>query len=152
MASLKRLIPNRRLSSKSIQNHLQANIVDEVVRKGLQVITTRLVWKMSKPDLQNAKLLIANKRNFADSIIAKQEDVLFFFSCLSAIQERKRKMQESNTLCSDEDEEDDGLFPLTYPALNYWIVVSAKEEDLEGVLFRALLDSGLDIDELKPIN
>ena len=91
MAHLKRIIPNRRLSSKSIQNHLQSSIVEDVIAKNLQVIAARLVWKTAKTDLPNAKRLITNKRNFADAIIAQQQGVLYFFSCLTSMQERKRK-------------------------------------------------------------
>ena len=150
MAHLKQIIPNRRLSSKSIQNHLQSNIVEDVIAKNLQVIAARLVWKTSKSDLQNAKRLITNKRNFADSIIAKEQGVLYFFSCLTSMQERKRKRQEGASNSNDEDAEEEPELPI-YPALNYWIVVVPGRDEMERLLFQELLNSNLDIQELKPI-
>ena len=149
MAHLKRIIPNRRLSSKSIQNHLQSSIVEDVLAKNLQVIAARLVWKTAKNDLQNAKRLITNKRNFADAIIAQQQGVLYFFSCLTSMQERKRKRQ-GGLASNDEDEEEESELPI-YPALNYWIVILPGRDDIERLLFQQLLNSNLDIQELKPI-
>ena len=150
MAHLKQIIPNRRLSSKSIQNHLQSSIVEDIIAKNLRVIAARLIWKTSKTDLQNAKRLITNKRNFADSIIAQQHGVLYFFSCLTSMQERKRKRQEGSPNSNDEDTEEEPVLPI-YPALNYWIVVVPGRDEIERVLFQQLLNSSLDIQELKPI-
>lgn len=151
MAHLRRMIPNRRLSSKAIQNQLQANIVEDILAKNLKVLTARLVWKTSKRELQNAKLLITNKRNFADAMVAKQEGILYFFSCLTALQERKRKRMDSQPVSDDEEDDEGSDVPTLYPAINYWIVHTPRVEDLERVLFQQLLNSSLDIDELKPI-
>ena len=146
MSRLKRLIPNRRLSSKAIQNQLQANFVEEIVSKNLKVVTARLVWKTSRGELINAKRLITTKRNFADAIVARQQDVIYFFSCLTSVHERKRKHSSG----AEEDAEPDQL-PLIYPAINYWIVCAPGHQEFERILFQKLMDSQLDIHDLKPI-
>lgn len=152
MTSLTRAIPNRRLTSKAVANHLRCLIVDPVVERKWSVVTARLVWKTSKEELENAKRLITNKRNQCDSIVASQDGVILFFSCLSSLQDRKRKIDENENEADSIDDNDD-VFPLVYPSINYWVVyrTPTSEDNFERSLFHSLLHSSLDITDLKPI-
>ena len=134
------------MSSQAIRNELQANFVEEIVCKDLKVVTARLVWKTSRAELLNAKRLITTKRNFSDAIVARQQDVLYFFSCLTSVHERKRKHSSG-----EEEDPDFDQLPLIYPAINYWIVCAPGNQEFERILFQKLMDSKLDIYELKPI-
>ena len=139
-------VPKRRLTSQTIKNLLEKNIVNDLVLDKLEVITARLVWRVStRQDGDRSKMLIANKRNNCDSIVARVSGVLFFFSCISVIENRKRKSSSSGSEDEGRDEK------TTYPCVNYWIVTQGFVKDRERVLFSKLMASGLDISDVKPI-
>ena len=136
-------VPKRRLTSQTIRNLVEKNVVNDLVINKLDVITARLVWRTSsRQDDERAKNLISNKRNSCDAIVASINGVVFFYSCVSVIEHRKRKrVSEDET--SDEKN--------TFPCINYWIVCQKLIREREQVIFAKLMDSGLDISDVKPI-
>lgn len=158
---LRSALPNRRLTSKAVGNQLKSRIVsDIVVANQLEVLTSRLVWRTENNN--NAKNLIATKRNQCDALIADEKSVLFFFSCLSCMDMKKRKRpilkdetKDSSPPNSAEEPEssaDEEEEPSVYPAINYWIVhTPVPGLNLQVMLNKTLLESDLDITEIKPI-
>ena len=155
---LRASLPNRRLTSKAVGNRLKSRIVNDIViENGLNVITSRLVWRTDND--QQAKRLIVTKRNQCDALIAKNESVLFFVSCLTSMDSSKRKKRtpvnpdddnNASEAHSDSSEEDEPV--KIYPGINYWIAHSAIPGlDLQTSLHGDLLQSDLDITEVKPI-
>ena len=80
-----------------------------------------------------------------DAIVSTVDGVLFFYSCVSVIENRKRKSRSES---EDENESDEKQ---TYPCINYWIVTKMLVKEREQVLFAKLMKSGLDISDVKPI-
>ena len=139
-------VPKRRLTSQTVRNLVEKHVVNDLILNKLEVITARLVWRVStRQDCQRAKQLIANKRNNCDAIVSTVDGVLFFYSCVSVIENRKRKSRSES---EDENESDEKQ---TYPCINYWIVTKMLVKEREQVLFAKLMKSGLDISDVKPI-
>lgn len=150
-------IPNRRLTSKAVGNQLRATIVEEVLDKHYQVLTARLVWKATESSLKDAKRLICYKRNQCDSLIADEEGVMFLVSCLSLVQDRKRKRTQEpsqdldKSVSSGEQTKEEVAVPV-FPAINYWICYALPSHiDFEKQLFSKLLRAQLDISDIKLI-
>lgn len=149
------VIPNRRLTSKAVGNQLRAVIAQEVLERNWKVLTARLVWKASKESLKRAKELISYKRNQCDSIVTGENGVMFIVSCLSMVQERKRKRAKEGDVEQDEqslESSEEADFPIVYPAINYWIAYAMPPNvDFEKLLFSKLMKAQLDITEVKQI-
>ena len=137
-------VPKRRLTSQRIRNLLEKNVVNDLVLNKLEVIACRLVWRANtRKDGDRAKLLIANKRNNCDSIVSAVDGVLFFFSCVTVLENRKRK--------SPSGTDDDNTAKTTYPCVNYWVVTKKFVQNIEQTLFSKLMSSEMDITDIKSL-
>jgi len=116
-------LPKRRLSNESIKNLVEKFVVNDLVLGKSDVFSARLTWRTSsKEDGVRAKNLISNKRNSCDSIVSSIKGVLFFYSCVTVIENRKRK-----TPGSDDESRDDKT---AFPCINYWIVMEKFSKEV----------------------
>lgn len=92
-------------------------VVNDLVVDKIDVFTARLTWRTSsKEDGVRAKTLISNKRNSCDAIVSTITGTLFFFSCVTVIENRKRKRQGHEQDNSSEDK-------TAFPCINYWVAI-----------------------------
>ena len=132
-SDLEEFTPKRELREIPLRRALLSYVVPVFVAK-YQAIAVRTLWK-----LENASDVMWGKRQQLEGDLRKIPNVVAFFSCATALEERKRNHEGRRTFL---------------PGFAFWIVFDWPEymvQAFENMVCQRLLDAGLEIDSCKSV-
>ena len=145
--------PEDTLRCKPLREGLKRYIVPQVVAK-YNIVSLRAVWTLERLAVDAS---IWEKRRELEVILLAQDEIVAFFSCITALSQRKppkkRKRKEEND-SSEESEEEDNESKIPLPGLSFWIVCDWPEygiKKLEGTISKLFQEAGLNIERCKAI-
>lgn len=126
--------PRKEMREPRLQQALRSFIVPAFTAK-YEIIAVRALWHNAE-----AERNLWGKRRNLETILKQMHNVVAFFSCITAVDTRKRKNNESERKIE--------------PGYSFWIAVDWPGFGLQKMcnkIEQSFLSSGLDISTCKPI-
>ena len=160
--------PNSTLRSPVLRNALKAYVVPPFL-KNYNIVALRALWDKERMPV------IWKKRREMEIILLANDNIVAFFSCITALQEkstgkrkhaleeesRKRKYipnNESDVEESESEEDEESVAnvgeKVNYPGVSFWIVCNWPEYGIEKIeleLTKQFLEAGLNIRKCRAV-
>ena len=145
--------PQNQLRSKVIKKALKAFVVGTLTKK-YQVCAVRSLC-LNGTDREKTWLI----RRMLESSLEQNPHIVCFFSCITALKEKKKKVNNKKFNHDENESDSDGEYDIQSeevfcPGIAFWIVFDWPESGLaafEEYISREILTAGLDIDSCKAI-
>ena len=144
--------PQNTLRSQVMKNALKAFIVPAFLRK-YNIVALRALWSV---DRLSENSTIWKKRRELEVLLLSNDNIVAFFSCITALQEKKLKKNHVAAEDSGTDAEEDNSVGevINFPGISFWIVCEWPEcslQKIETMISKQFLESGLNLLQCKAI-
>ena len=147
-------VPQTTLRCQPLRTALKAYIVPPFART-YNVIAIRALWSMDRLPSSES---IWQKRRELEVILLSNDNIVAFFSCITALVERRKrkKRRYENYQSDDEDDiiDDEDEEKVNLPGLSFWIACDWPEYGLQKMeieISKQLQAAGLNIERCKAI-